>query len=57
VSDVRDLMISQIATASECQCAKHVRTSERNLQGAAKKWTSKVLRCFLSNRLEFWFEI
>ena len=23
------------------------------LQGAAKKWTPKVCRCFLKNRLEF----
>jgi len=53
VSDIRDLMLTQIAIASKCQCAKHDRTSRRYLQGAAKKWTPKVLRCFLSNRLEF----
>jgi len=28
-----------------------------SLQGAAKKWTPKVFRCFLSNGSEFQFEI
>ena len=27
------------------------------VQGATKKWTSKVFRCFLSNRLKFLYEI
>jgi len=33
--------------------AAHLRASIDRLQGAAKKWTFKVFRCFFSNRLQF----
>jgi len=38
-------------------CAVIILAFKNTSTGCGKKWTPKVFRCFLSNRLKFWFDI
>jgi len=46
-------VLARLITGSRWSVAGCIDNSAVGLQGAAKKWTPKVFRCFLSNRLGF----